>query len=88
MEEIPGCQAQNDRAAVTSAYHTNQPHYAKSDVLMTIASKIWGSKSSDYEDYAFSQMLIHAAVNQTTMHHKTEKSIFYLHYPRIHFKSF
>lgn len=52
IKEIPGCQAQNDWVDVTTAYHTNQPHYARSEVLMTIALKIWGSKSSDYEDYA------------------------------------
>ena len=44
IEEIPGCQAQNDRAVVASAHHTNQPHYARSEVLTTIVLKIWGSK--------------------------------------------
>lgn len=43
---------QDDIAVVTSAYHTNQPHYARCEVLTTIALKIRDSKSSDYEDYA------------------------------------
>lgn len=50
-EEILGSQAHNDRAVVTTAFHINRPHYARSEVLTTMSLKIWGSQSTDCDNY-------------------------------------